>query len=116
VRAFEAKKEQLRGARALVLAGKFDEALKAYDAYLSRYPSSPAAREERASAAAAMEKTKAAKSRLTVTATSKHPAIEKPKEPEKKPSLFQRIFRRGSSPPKQPPAKQPSAKSKTKKP
>ncbi|HEV8658856.1 MAG TPA: protein kinase, partial [Thermoanaerobaculia bacterium] len=116
VRAFEAKKEQLRGARALVLAGKFDEALKAYDAYLSRYPSSPAAREERASAAAAMEKTKAAKSRLTVTATSKHPAIEKPKEPEKKPSLFQRIFRRGSSPPKQPPSKQSPSKTKTKKP
>ncbi|HSP35329.1 MAG TPA: protein kinase, partial [Thermoanaerobaculia bacterium] len=46
LRAFGAKKSQLRGARALILAGKFEEGIGAYEAYLKKYPKSPAAREE----------------------------------------------------------------------
>jgi hypothetical protein len=98
VRTFEAKKEQLRAARALMLAGKIDEAVAAYDAYLARYPKSPAAQKERLDAKAALDKAKAAKSKMTVTAK---PAEKKSKEPEKKPSLFNRIFRRGNTPPPQ---------------
>ncbi len=100
LRAFEAKKAELRAARALILAGKFQEGIAAYNFYLARYPNSVAARNELASAQAAQEKATQAKTKVTVTA----PKQTQKKEPDKKPSLLQRLFHRGSSkaPPKKP--------------
>jgi hypothetical protein len=108
IRAFAAKKQQLRAARGLVLSGQFDQGVAAYEAYLQRYPNSPAAKQELADARAALDKAKTAKSRLTVV--EKRPTVEKPKEPTKKPSFFQRIFGHGNT--KQPPPKQPAPKKK----
>ncbi len=90
LRALQTKNAQLRAARTLILAGKFEQGIAAYDAYLAKYPNSPAARAELARAKDTLEKSK------TVVVTEKRPDAEKkPKAPEKKPSLLQRIFRRG---------------------
>ncbi|MGZ8796490.1 MAG: serine/threonine-protein kinase [Thermoanaerobaculia bacterium] len=96
--AFQAKRQQLRAARGLVLSGKFDEGVAAYDGYLQRYPTSSAAREELASARAALEKAKAAKSKVTVTEERATTTASKTKEPEKRPSFFRRLFGRGNKP------------------
>jgi serine/threonine protein kinase len=90
IRAFSAKKQQLRAARGLILSGKFEDGIAAYEAYLARYPNSPAAKTELNDAKVALEKANASRTRLTVTSTK--PSSEKPKEPDKKPSLFRRIF------------------------
>lgn len=102
VRAFAAKKQQLRAARGLILAGNFEDGIKAYEGYLARYPDSPAATAELAGARAALEKANASRAKVTVTAVK--PANEKLKEPGKKPSFFRRIFH--IDPPK-PPKKKP---------
>jgi serine/threonine protein kinase len=109
LRSFQAKKTELRAARGLILAGKFEEGIAAYDAYLQKYPNSPAARAEIAEARAALEKANAERSHVTVTETRPVVATpEKPKETPKKPSFFQRIFRRGNTTPQQaPPKKKP---------
>ncbi len=86
LRAFSAKKAQLRGARSLILAGKFEEGIAAYEAYLKKYPNSPAARDELQRANDTLAKSKA------VTVTEKRPSQKKP---AKKPSLLQRIFGHG---------------------
>ncbi len=97
LRAFEAKKAELRAARALIQAGKFQEGIAAYNLYLSRYPNSVAARNELAAAQGALEKATQAKAKVTVTA----PKQTQKKESDKKPSLLQRIFHRGGSKPPQ---------------
>ncbi|HEX9162615.1 MAG TPA: serine/threonine-protein kinase [Thermoanaerobaculia bacterium] len=96
VRAFAAKKQQLRAARGLVLSGKIEEGVAAYEAYLARYPNSPAAREELASAKDEQAKAIAAKARVTVSAEK--PATSKANEPPKKQNFFQRLFHRGKKP------------------
>ncbi len=88
LRAFAAKKQQLRAARGLVLAGNFEEGIKAYEGYLVRYPNSPAATAELADARTALEKANTSRAKMTVTATK---PVETQKEPEKR-SLFRRIF------------------------
>jgi serine/threonine protein kinase len=90
IRALSAKRQQLRAARGLILSGKFEDGIAAYQAYLARYPNSPAAKTELDDANVALEKANASRTRMTVTATK--PPSEKPKEPDKKPSLFRRIF------------------------
>ncbi len=90
IRAFSAKKQQLRSARGLILAGKFEEGIAAYENYLLRYPNSPAARTELDDARAGLKKANASRTKVTVTGTK--PEVERKKEPAKKPSLFRRIF------------------------
>ena len=89
IRAFAAKKQALRAARGLILAGKFEDGIAAYESYLSRYPNSPAAMQELGDAKAALLKANASRTKVTVTAIK---PVEKPPEPVKKPSLFRRIF------------------------
>lgn len=57
---FEAKRRALLSADALLGEGKYEEAAKAYEAYLARYPYATAAAEGRARALAAIEETKPA--------------------------------------------------------
>jgi serine/threonine protein kinase len=91
IRAFAAKKQQLRAARGLILSGKFEDGIAAYESYLTRYPNSPAARDELADAKTALAKANESRTKVTVT-EEKPKTSEKPKEPAKKPSLFRRIF------------------------
>lgn len=92
VRAFNAKKQQLRVARALILQGNYDEGIRAYQQYIKQYPNSPAAKQELEQAKAAQEKANlAVAARLQVT----EPRVSTPSKPKaapKKPSLFRRIF------------------------
>jgi serine/threonine protein kinase len=98
IQAFRAKKQQLRAARGLVVAGKFEEGIAAYEAYLAKYPNSPAATTELAAAKESLEQANETKAKVTVTA-SKKTADKKKDEPQKKPSLFQRLFHRGEAKP-----------------
>jgi len=87
-----AKRRSLEAARALANAGRFDEAVRSYDAYLARYPSSSIARAERATAQAALEESTKAAKKVTVTA-SKRPVAEPPavEPPPKPPSRWERV-------------------------
>ena len=89
IRALSAKKQALRAARGLILSGKFEDGIAAYQSYIARYPYSPAAKAELSDAKAALQKANASRTRVTVTAEK--PA-QKPKVREKRPSLFRRIF------------------------
>ena len=90
IRALSAKRQQLRAARGLILSGKFEDGIAAYQTYLTRYPNSPAAKTELENAKVALEKANASRTRMTVTAAK--PSTEKLKDQQKKPSLFRRIF------------------------
>ena len=81
---FAAKKRALIAAKSLTTAGRYDEAIAAYDAYLKRYPKSITAQVRRADTLKALER---ARAKSTVTTESKAP-------PDKQKSLWQRIFRR----------------------
>jgi tetratricopeptide (TPR) repeat protein len=81
---FAAKKRALIAAKSLTTAGRYDEAIAAYDAYLKRYPKSITAQQGRADTWKALDR---AKSKSTVTSDSKSP-------PDKQKNLWQRIFRR----------------------
>jgi serine/threonine protein kinase len=85
---YAAKKKALTHARALLTAGQYDDSIKAYDAYLQRYPKSVSAQQGRADARKALE---AHKPKTTITTS----ATKSPKQSEKKPSLWRRMFRRG---------------------
>jgi len=86
------KKKALNDARALLAAGRYDQSLAAFDQFVKQYPNSIAGREGREAAAKAAE---VHKPKATVTSTaSKTPRKQ---EPEKKPSLWRRIFHRGKS-------------------
>lgn len=113
---FNAKRQQLSGARRLSAAGRYDEALKAFDAYLEKYPASPAARDDRAATAKRLESAKA-RSNVVSRAPKARPAppkVEEPKPAEKKPGWFKRIFGRGD--PKKTPDKPVEKPPATKKP
>jgi serine/threonine-protein kinase len=81
---FAAKKRALIAAKSLTAAGRYDEAIAAYDGYLKRYPKSITAQQGRADTVKALDR---AKSKSTVTSDSKSP-------PDKQKNLWQRIFRR----------------------
>ena len=81
---FAAKKRALIAAKSLTTAGRYDEAIAAYNAYLKRYPKSITAQQGRADTLKALDR---AKSKSTVTSDSKSP-------PDKQKNLWQRIFRR----------------------
>ena len=100
LRALSAKKQQLRAARGLILSGKFEDAIAAYESYLTRYPNSPAAKTELSDAKAALQKANASRTKVTVVAEK---PVERRKEPEKKRSLFRKIFH--IDPPKDQPKK-----------
>jgi serine/threonine protein kinase len=85
---FVLKKQSLDTARALLEAGRYDDSIKLYDNYLRRYPNSTAARQGLADA---MKTAEAHKSKATITTEASKPTK---KGQEKKPSLFERIFRR----------------------
>ncbi|HEU4521003.1 MAG TPA: serine/threonine-protein kinase [Thermoanaerobaculia bacterium] len=92
---FADKRDSLDAARRLYSAGEYEQALKAYDAYLVRHPASVVAREERSETALALEaKTK---SGSTVTVSSKTPSTRKAPtkkaEPPKK-GFWRRVFGR----------------------
>jgi serine/threonine protein kinase len=72
------KRHALAEARAYVAAGKYDEAVKRYDAYLAKYPASVTARTERDEAQRMFEN-RAAKSTMTVTKSKGRRAPEEPK-------------------------------------
>lgn len=90
---FAEKRQKLEEARRLYSSGDYEQALKAYDAYLVRYPASVVAREERGEAALALD-AKAKGSSVTVSSkpsgTRKAPA----KKDEPKKGFWRRIFGR----------------------
>ncbi len=111
---FATKKHSLANARSLAEAGRYDEALSAYDVLLQKYPGNLAATAGRAEAAKRLE---AAKAKTTVTSHASKsrplpakPAQAPPEEPKKR-SMWNRIFHRGDAPPAtKPPAKKPPSK------
>ena len=84
------KVDELRAARALVAIGRYEDAIRAYDAYLVRYPQSRVAESERADAARSME---AAAPKSEVTRVAKKPRPRTSPQPEKKPSRWERVKR-----------------------
>jgi hypothetical protein len=85
----EAKKHQLAGARAFVAAGKYDEAIRRYDAFLAQYPESVTAREERDDAQEMLDKSR--KSGTQITSTAKSRQGSGTRAPATKPSRWQRL-------------------------
>jgi hypothetical protein len=81
---FAVKKRALIAAKSLTTAGRYDEAIAAYDSYLKRYPKSITAQQGRADTVKALDR---AKSKSTVTSDSKNP-------PDKQKNLWQRLFGR----------------------
>jgi serine/threonine protein kinase len=108
IRALESKRAALRAARAWVQAGRFEEGIAAYNAYIAKYPNSPAAKDELANAQLALARANESKSKVTVTESKRTSTTETKKEPDKKPSLLHRLFHRGGSksPAKTPPKQQ----------
>jgi serine/threonine protein kinase len=88
-----AKRRSLEAARALTAAGKHDEAIRAYDAHLVRYPESVVARNERDAARQQLEAS--TKPRSEVTRVARKPraeaVAEKPPEEPKKQSRWDRL-------------------------
>ena len=90
---FQQKKKALAEARTLSKAGKHAKSVAAYDAYLKRYPNSTVARDGRAAARAAIQRSEAG----TTRTASMKPG---PSTESAKPSLrsrVRRIFRRDRS-------------------
>ena len=89
---FAEKRDALNIARTFYSAGRYDDALKAYDSFLTRYPASLVAKEERLETVQALEAAKTS----TVNVAAKRPtkkAATPPKE-EKKPGFWRRVFGR----------------------
>lgn len=84
------KADELRAARALVAIGRYEDAIRAYDEYLVRYPQSRVAEIERAEAARSLE---AAAPKSEVTRVAKKPRQRASPQPEKKPSRWERVKR-----------------------
>jgi serine/threonine protein kinase len=97
--ALASKRESLEAARSLYSAGQYERSLKAYDAYIARYPGSPVAKEERDEARLALDAE--VKSASTVEVPAKRPR-KKPAETtttpakaeEPKRPWWRRVFRR----------------------
>lgn len=88
-----AKRKALAAARALTASGRYEEAIRDYDAYLARYPQSLVARTERDAAQRLHEESKP-KAEITRTARKPKPkpAQEvKEESPPKPPSRWQRF-------------------------
>jgi tRNA A-37 threonylcarbamoyl transferase component Bud32 len=84
-----AKRRALASARALADAGRYDEALQSYNAYLARYPHSVAAQRQRAEVQGIMEESKP---ESEMTRVAKKPRRDTPPpEPEKPPSRWERF-------------------------
>jgi tRNA A-37 threonylcarbamoyl transferase component Bud32 len=89
-----AKKRALDSARALASSGKHEEAVRAYDAHLTRWPQSVVAREERDAAQKQLDAAKPADAEVTRVARkprSSETIAEKSAEPEKKKSRWRRM-------------------------
>lgn len=95
LREFEQKREALAAARVLFMAGEYEQSVKAYDAFLDRYPNIPSAVEGRDEATKALDATKA-KTKVTVTAKKpqRKPAATAPPPDEKKKGFWRRVFGR----------------------
>src|SRR5690349_14404660 len=93
------KKRELENLRALAAAGRFEDAIRGYDAYLGRYPHSIVAQNERAEAQRMHEETRAAiEPDVEVERVARKPRREKVAEkvdepPKKKLSRWERIKR-----------------------
>ncbi|HYS54874.1 MAG TPA: protein kinase [Thermoanaerobaculia bacterium] len=93
---FVLRKQSLATAKALLDAGRYDDAVKAYDLYLRQHPDSIVAKEGLGNA---MKAADAHRPQSSVTAEASKQSKKK-KTDEKQPSLWQRIFRRGKTPTK----------------
>ena len=91
---FAVKRESLEAARTMYSAGEYERAIKAYDAYLAKYPGSPVAKEERDEVKMALDaETRSADSTVDVPAKrTKKPAPAA--EDDKKRPWWRRVFRR----------------------
>ena len=93
----ELKQRELAAAREHVRAGRYAEAVTAYDMLLARHPESLIARQERAEAQRLLDASKVAESEVTKVAKKPAPKVEeeaeKPAEPEKKLSRWDRFKR-----------------------
>ena len=90
------KQRAIEHARGLTAAGKHEDAIRAYDAHLARYPHSLVARQERDAAQKlldAVEKPDAEVTRVARKPRSREKVAEKNEEPEKKLSRWQRLRR-----------------------
>jgi serine/threonine protein kinase len=93
------KERDLATLRTLTNAGRYEEAMRGYDAYLARYPHSTVARAGREEAQRLHDETLAAREPdAEVTRVARKPRREKtaevkPPEPPKKPSRWERIKR-----------------------
>ena len=105
----ELKQRELAAAREHVRAGRYAEAVTAYDTLIARHPESLIARQERDEAKRLLDDSTAAKSEVTKVAKKPQGAeetvAEKPPEPEKKPSRWDRFKRWWKEGPKEPPPK-----------
>ena len=71
---FQAKRSALNDARAFAAGGKYEDAIRRYDAILTRYPQNVPARDERAAAKRMLQKSTAANSSMTVKTSGPPPA------------------------------------------
>ena len=91
-----AKKQSLVNAHALLVAGRYDDSVQAYETYLKHYPNSIAAHQGRAEA---MKIADAHKPKSTITARASKQTTKKPApQPDSKPTLWQRMFHRKGKP------------------
>jgi tRNA A-37 threonylcarbamoyl transferase component Bud32 len=95
VEEMEAKERALDAARTLTQAGRYEDALRDYDAYIARYPQSIVARNERDIAARLFEESKP-KTEITEVARKREPRKKEveeapPPEPQKPKSRWQRF-------------------------
>jgi hypothetical protein len=89
-----AKERELGALRALARAGRYEEAIRGYDAFLARYPYSVVAQTERADALRLHEETRAAvEPDVEVERVARKPRREKTEEetPKKKLSRWERV-------------------------
>lgn len=88
VQRFQEKKEELAAARSLYSSGDYLGAIKAYDAFIARYPESAVAVEERSEAKLALDsqsKTAAGSVDVAAKRPAKKSTTTKKPEPEKRP-------------------------------
>jgi serine/threonine protein kinase len=92
----EAKRLSLQHARTLTEQGKPEDAVRAYDAHLARYPQSQVARDERAAAKKLLDAVEKPDSEITRVArkpSARTETVEPEKAPEPKLSRWQRVKR-----------------------
>ena len=92
--ALRQKQDALSAARSSYGAGRLEEALKRYDAYLAQYPASVVAAEERAETVQAMQAMEKESAAVAAEAPAKRVTSTKKAEPPKRRGFFDRLFRR----------------------